>query len=140
MKAKRKPATKAKRGAGKAPIDEHLINECVVYAQGVAAFHAGFGADPDGWSKHAEGLGNPHYDRARQALRKIATMKARTPAGLDAKARIIPVVLDDSEGSLEDADEAFYRSFAADVRAFLNMFLHADWLATKDVNGAGGVS
>jgi hypothetical protein len=132
MKAKRKPATKAKRGPGKAPLDARLINECVVYAQGIAAFHAGFGADPDGGSKHAEGLGNPHYERARQALMKIATMKARTPAGLDAKARILPVVIHDSEGSMESADEVFYRTFAADVRAFLDPLVHADWLATKD--------
>jgi hypothetical protein len=40
--------------------------------------------------------------------------------------------IDDNEGSMQDIDEAFCRSFAADVRAFLDPLVHADWLATKD--------
>jgi hypothetical protein len=31
-------------------------------------------------------------------------------------ARILPMVIDDSSGGMEKVDEAFYRSFAADVR------------------------
>jgi hypothetical protein len=127
MRAKRKPATKTKRSPGKAPSDTPLINECVRYAQEMAAFHAGFKADPDGSSKHAAGLGNRHERRAKQALTKIATMKASTPTGLDAKARILPVVIQDDEGSMESASEVFYRTFAADVRAFLDHLVHADW-------------
>jgi hypothetical protein len=130
MKAKRKPATKAKRSP--APSDTHLISECVIHAQEIAAFHAGFTADPDGSSRNAQGLGDPHYDRAQRALTKIATMKARTPTGLDAKARILPIVIHDSEGNMESADEVFYRTFAADVRAFLDPLVHADWLAANE--------
>jgi hypothetical protein len=118
MKAKRKSTTKAKRSPGKAPLDTQLIKECVIYAQEIGAFHAGFGADPDGASKNAAGLGNRHSSRARQALAKIATMKASTPMGLDAKARILPVIIQDDEGGMESASEVFYRTFAADVRAF----------------------
>ena len=129
MKTKRKPATKAKPGPGKAPIDVLLINECVVYAQEIAAYHAGFLADPND-DMHAAVLGSPHERRAKQALAKIATIKASTPAGLDAKARILPMVIHDSSGSVESADEVFYRTFAADVRAFLDPLVHADWVAT----------
>ena len=132
MTAKRKPATNAKRGPVKPPSDARLISECVVYAQEIGAYHAGFKADPDGSSKNAAGLGDLRYQRAQQALTKIATMKARTPTGLDAKARILPMVIDDNEGSLQDIDEAFCRTFAADVQAFLDPLVHADWLATKD--------
>ena len=121
MKAKRKPATKAKRSLGKAPSDTPLIN-----------FHAGFKADPDDSSKHAAGLGKLHERRAKRALEKIATMKTSTPTGLDAKARILPMVIQDDEGSMESTSEVFYRTFAADVRAFLDPLVHADWLATKD--------
>jgi hypothetical protein len=32
---------------------------------------------------------------------------------------------------MESADEVFYRTFAADVRAFLGQLVHADWLADK---------
>jgi hypothetical protein len=42
------------------------------------------------------------------------------------------MIIDDSSGGMEKADEAFYRSFAADVRAFLDPLVHADWVATKD--------
>ena len=85
-----------------------------------------------GTHKHAKGLGDPHYDCARQALTKIATMKASTPVGLHAKARILPMVIDDSSGSMEKVDEAFYRSFAADVRAFLDPLINADSLAANE--------
>jgi hypothetical protein len=33
---------------------------------------------------------------------------------------------------MESNDEVFYRTFAADVRAFLDPLVHAGWLATKD--------
>ena len=132
MKAKRKAATKAKRSPGKAASDARLISECVIYAQEIAAFHAGFIADSDANKDHAASLGDRHHDRAQQALRKIATMKASTATELDAKARILPMVIHDSPGSMESADEVFYRTFAADVRAFLDPLVHADWLATKD--------
>jgi hypothetical protein len=132
---KSKPATKPSVARGKAAAsDACLINEWVIYAQEIATFNAGFKADPDGGSKHAAGLGDQHYDRAQQALTKMATMKASTPAGLDAKAHILPVVIQDSGGSLQDADEAFCGSFAADVRAFLDPLVHADWLANKDTD------
>jgi hypothetical protein len=132
MKDKRKPATKAKRSHDNAASDARLISECVIYAQEIAAFHAGFMADSDGNKDHAAGLGDRHQQRAQQALTKIATMKATTPTALDAKARILPVVIQDCEGSFQDADEAFFRSFAADVRAFLGPLVHADWVAAKD--------
>jgi hypothetical protein len=131
MKAKRKPTTKAKR-PGDSASDARLVSECVIYAQEIAGYQAGFMADPHSSSKNAAGLGKRRYDRAQQALTKIATMKASTPYGLDAKARILPLVIDDNEGSMQDIDEAFCRSFAADVRAFLDPLVHADWLATKD--------
>jgi hypothetical protein len=129
MKAKHKPMTKSKASRQKAISDARLIKECVIYAQEIAAFHAGFTADPDGSSKHAAGLGDRHERRAQQALAKIAAMKASTPEGLQAKARILPVVIHDDEGSMESDSEVFYRTFAADVRAFLDPLVHANWLA-----------
>jgi hypothetical protein len=133
MKAKRKPAAKAKRSPDKATAsDARLISECVVYAQEIGAYDAGFKADPDGSSKNAANLGDQHLVRARQALAKIATMKASTPTGLQAKARVLPLVIEDCGGSLQESDEAFCRSIAADMQAFLDPLVHADWVATKD--------
>jgi hypothetical protein len=42
------------------------------------------------------------------------------------------MVIQDSAGCLQDVDVAFCHSLAADVRAFLDPLVHADWLATKD--------
>jgi hypothetical protein len=126
-----KAATKSKRSPA-ASSDTRLIKECVIYGQEIAAFYAGFEADPDGSSKHASGLGGRHEDRARRALTQIATTNASTPAGLDAKARILPLVIEDSDGSggvMEEADEAFYRSFTADVRAFLDPLIRGSGLS-----------
>jgi hypothetical protein len=33
---------------------------------------------------------------------------------------------------MQSADEVFYRTFAADVRAFLDPLVHADWLAANE--------
>jgi hypothetical protein len=118
-----------RRKATKPPNDTPLIKECVVYAQSVAAAVAGFEADPDGNNKHAAQLSDRHNNRASQALTKIATMTASTPEGLQSKARILPMVIDDSCGSMEDADEAFYRSFAADVKKFLETIIHDHFVA-----------
>lgn len=128
-KHRSKRAAKAKAKA--APSDARLIQKCVVYAQEIAAFHAGFRADPDCDGKYAVGpLGVRHENCAQQALKDIAAMSASTAAGLQAKARILPIVVDDCDGSfMDDTAAAFYRSFAADVKLFLEPELHSAWLA-----------
>ena len=84
---------KAKTAAPKTkamPSEKALINECVIYAQSIAAARFGYHADPDGGCKHAEELVGTYETRAGQALTKITVMTASTPAGLEAKARIMP--------------------------------------------------
>jgi hypothetical protein len=39
------------------------------------------------------------------------------------------MVLDDSSGSIEKLDDAFYRSFASDVKKFLEPILHEHFVA-----------
>ena len=110
----------AKRPVRKLPKkDFALIRECVIYAQAVAAQSAGFAADPTGNNDHASALADIHFERAKAALVKIARTPATTVEGLQAKARIASVVIDDSEGSIEAEEEAFFRSFAAEVKEFL---------------------
>ena len=116
-KSKRKPA---KRPAKKQPKkDFALIRECVIYAQSVAAQSAGFAADPTGNNDHASALADIYFKRAEAALLKIARTPATTVEGLQAKARIVPVMIDDNEGSIVPEEKAFFRSFAAEVKEFL---------------------
>jgi hypothetical protein len=116
-------AVREKRG------DTALIRECVIFAQSLGAYAVGFKADPDGDNKHAASLGSFHLDRARQALTKLLRTRATTAEGLQAKARIVPMMLDNSAGDLDEDDEAFLLSFAADVKAFLKPTIDEHWRA-----------
>jgi len=77
----------------KAP-DHDAIVACVEYAQAVAAVRASFAADPDGNSIHAEKAVVPYEAKAKKALTAASSTRATTAAGLDSKARILPMILD----------------------------------------------
>jgi hypothetical protein len=128
-----KRAAKAKAASRRKvtkPLNESvLIRECVVYAQSIAAQSAGFRADGDGDMVHAVALGRLQSSRAKQALARISSMHAETAEGLQAKARILTIVLDDSEGSLEIYDAAFLVAFATDVKNFLTPIIEKNWAA-----------
>lgn len=104
----------------KPPHDRAIISACVVYAQSISAYHAGFKGDPDGNSAYAAPLGERHYSKARDTLAKIATMKATSAAGLSAMARIVPFVASDNEGVFGEQDAAaFVLAFAINVKEWL---------------------
>jgi hypothetical protein len=110
----------AKKMQTKAAKDTALIRECVIYAQSVAALHEGYTADPGHGDSIAGALGEKYNDRIRQALTKITAMPATTPGGLCSKARIVAVVFRDHEGGcLPELEEEFLKSFAVDVKNFL---------------------
>ena len=98
--------------------DDALIRECVGYVQNVAAFHAGFKADPGGNSEFAEPAGTKFAVAYHAALHKIGKMSAVTAEGVHAKARMAPFVLEDDSGGFETASRNFFFSFAADVKRF----------------------
>ena len=120
-----KRPTDSLSGRTRGNSDKRLIEECVSYAQSVAAFAAGFDADPDGNNVYAEKIGG-HDKRAAEAIEKIAGIAAKTTKGLQAKARIVPMVLKDSEGNLRYRGQNFVLSFAADVKAFLQPIIDSE--------------
>jgi hypothetical protein len=131
MAKRRKSARPAKK---RSPSDKALINECVIYAQAKAAEEAGFKADPDDDAAHAALLADRHIMRAMMVLDKITKTPATTAAGLQAKARIVPIVVGhftDIEVTALDRD--FLVSFGADVKAFLAPIIHEQWLAARAV-------
>lgn len=104
----------------KQPSDAPLIRACVLYAQSISAYHAGFLADPDGNSNHAEPMGERPRTAAIMTLAKLATMKAETAAGLSAMARIVPLIAKDGEGRFGDLDAAnFILAFADNVKEWM---------------------
>jgi hypothetical protein len=126
---KRRAKASSRRKATKPPNDTALIRECVIYAQSVAAHRGGFPADTGGDMTHAAALGARHLARAQQALTRITNMTASTSVGLQSKACILPMVIEDSCGGMEALDELFFRSFAANVKAFLEPLVRELWRA-----------
>ena len=100
--------------------DEMLIRQCVIYAQSIAAYRAGFTTDPDSDSRHATALGEPYATRAKVALARIASTPAVSVESLQAKARIVPIVLSGRYGSISDEEQGFILSLANDIAAALN--------------------
>jgi hypothetical protein len=115
---RRTKAKRTKAAKPRVPSDTALINHCVTYS--IGAFREGFRADPDGSNEHAAALGARHSARAFQSLTWIASTPAATPEGLCAKARIVPIVIEDNEtGCFEVADLDFLSGFANEVKKFL---------------------
>ena len=104
-----------------ASTDHGLIRNCVAYAKALGAFHEGSNADPDG--NGAFSGGSPSFQRLESRARKLLTTIARTPAttanGLEAKARIVPMIMRDADGDFQDREQEFFGSFGAEVKAFL---------------------
>lgn len=101
-------------------VDETLIRQCIIYAQSIAAYRAGFNIDPDSDSRHATALGEPYATRAQATLARIAATPALSVESLQAKARIVPIILSASYGSITGAEERLILSLANDVAAALN--------------------
>jgi hypothetical protein len=145
----RKSITKESRGALRTKAspqkpetsrsDTVIIAAAVAYAQSAAAWRAGFDGDPDGSNKNAERLGARHARARDTALQKLANTPASSAEALDAKARVLPMVLDDDCGDVADLSDEFYRAFAADVRKYLEPLVSAEWYARNDARDASAV-
>ena len=123
-KAKAKSLAAPRQKAVRSPSDTGLIRDCVVYAQSVAARENGFKADPTGNCDFAAPLGDKYLARASDMLFKIAVKNAKTAEGLQAKARIASMVIPDEFRGIGRVEEAFLRSFALDVKEFLEPIIH----------------
>jgi hypothetical protein len=110
----RKAKTKAKPST--AATDEPLIRECIAFAQNVAAFAAGFAIDPTD-SEYAEPMGSRFSTRYLSALFNISKMSALTLEGLQAKARVLPIII--KNAGVSEHEDNFFKSFAVDVDKLL---------------------
>jgi hypothetical protein len=109
--------------------DAIIIREAVIYAQAMAAHENGFAADPNGTKDIAANLGDRHWRIAQSALQKLTQTPARSSEAVEAKARIVPIVLDSYKNSdIDDEARTFFRAFAADMRRILEPITHEHWL------------
>ena len=130
----KKPTAPPKKSARRSkPVpkpasDAALIRACIAFAQNVAANDAGYAADPTD-SEYAAPMGDEFSARYDAALRKMAQLSATTPEGLDAKARVVPIVIHNTAGSPDEREDNFFTSFARDVREVLKPIIHERWSA-----------
>ncbi len=99
--------------------DAALIRDCITYAQALAALKAGHDADPDPDGQYADELGGAATCNSVETLGRLAILSAATPISLQAKARVVPLLLAHCHGVLEATEEAFLKRFADDVRCYL---------------------
>jgi hypothetical protein len=127
MKRAKKRKTPTKKSG---PKKSGIIEQCVIYAQSIAAYNVGFKVDPTRPCDHAgaHALGSEYQQRADAAVRKLVGL---SPAGgnkpplsreeLCAKAGVLWIMA--SPGgtfSPEPHEEAFVRVFAREVEDYLN--------------------
>jgi hypothetical protein len=122
---------KAKTAAVEISERSEIIEQCVVYAQSIAAYNAGFKVDHTGDSNNAgsQALGGPYLRKARRALIKLialspACRSERPPLSreeLFAKAGVMSIIgmETDSFKQPENVECAFIRFFAREVEDYL---------------------
>jgi hypothetical protein len=110
------------------PDNRGLLRDCVAYAQAIGGYHAGFGAEVTGDSDFAGNTpgasGDRLYKRACKLLVTIGRTPATTARELQAKARIVPIILHDAGGVPQDRDLEFFASFASEVNDFLDPLIN----------------
>ena len=111
------------------PSGSEIIRQCVIYAQSIAAYQAGFEMDLTGNFDHAGSgkgqLGRDHLRTADHALARLVALspafKGRAPlneAELFAKAGVLSVIWSQEGGetrSCEATETAYVRFFAREV-------------------------
>jgi hypothetical protein len=125
VQLKKPSAKRQSKPSAAAKPDDALIRTCIAYAQNVSAVEAGMNADPT--DNTYESMAKKYSLQANISLRKLANLPATTPEGLDAKARIVPMVIHDAMGLLDEPEQLFFASLAADVRKILDPIIYLRW-------------
>jgi hypothetical protein len=113
----------------KKPTRSETIDQCVIYAQSIGAFNAGFEVDHTRNSEHAgcEGLGRKHLRKAKRALHRLIAL---SPAGIEGRAPLAREELAAKAGVLKNMaptgeilefdpiEKVFLRLFAREVEDY----------------------
>lgn len=100
--------------------DYRLILLCVSVGKSIGGMSGSFAIDPTGNNDFAETIDGTPWKERVEALASLSTLRAKTAAGVSAKARLVPFLLDHREGSeLTRQDRSFILSFAEDVKNVL---------------------
>jgi hypothetical protein len=121
---------KAKTAVEKTTGRSEIIEQCVIYAQSIAAYNAGFNVDRTGDFDYAgcgsNQLGRHHFRNAKRALIKLVTLGGDVPAlsrdELFTKARVARLLqTTDAKRNPEKHEAEYVRRFAKDVSQYLQL-------------------
>jgi hypothetical protein len=121
---------KAKPAVEKTSERSEIIEQCLIYAQSIAAYNAGFYVDPTGDFDYAgcgsNQLGRQHFRNAKRALIKLVALGGGVPTlsrdELFAKARVVRLLQKtDAKRSPEKHEVEYVTRFAKDVSQYLQL-------------------
>jgi hypothetical protein len=97
--------------------DHRLILLCVRVGQSIGGMSGSFDIDPTGNNDFAETIDGTPWKERVEAFAALSKLRAKTAAGVSAKARLVPLLLEHREGSeLTCHDRKFILSVAEDVQ------------------------
>jgi hypothetical protein len=107
--------------------EHRIISMCVRIAAIIASDIAAYGVDPTGNSDFAETLGELSWDERMALIATLASLEAKTPAGIAAKARLAVSILDNCKHrQVHDSEMEYCLSFAREVKTFLKESVQND--------------
>jgi hypothetical protein len=110
--------TRQTRCPNPASANAAVIRAAVAYASAIAAFHGGFRGAVHGGYAVADQAGARVWDKVAAAMKTLSRIPATSAEALDAKARVLEIIREDPANETP-MTEAFYLSFANDVRRFV---------------------
>lgn len=107
---------------------EHpIILLCVRFAASVGRLNGAFSADPTGNGDFAEAFDDGSWKERNEAIEGLVMMRAKTAAGIAAKASVVPILLEHRHDSeLNQVDRNFLMWFAEDVKNFVAPMVQND--------------
>ena len=124
-KAKRKNTMSRKATAKPAVLtkDQKITQACVHCGVMIGTINGAFKIDPDPNNENAAAATDAYYKERDSALR-TASAKAETIESINAKARVLSLLLEQSsDGSLDEVETTFAAAFARDVEAITSKLM-----------------
>ena len=110
---------------------KRIIRAAIEYSQAVGAYFGAHDVDPDGDCRNAVATTTATGEILSKSIQILTNIPAVSAYALQAKARLVPIVSKFDNGHYDEDSAAFYKSFAADVRKYLEEAVADEWCASR---------